>query len=69
MATVTFKPVCECGYMFKTFKYKPQDNRNHNGIYSLFSCFEPCVCPKCGRYIENFIIPISREGIINFEDK
>lgn len=68
MATVTFKPVCECGYMFKSFKYKPQENRNHNSIYRMLLCFEPCVCPKCGEYIEDFIIPISSKGEINFEE-
>ncbi len=69
MATVTFKPVCECGYMFKSFKFKPQGNRKCDSIYKMLSCFEPCVCPKCGRYIESFIIPISSNGTVNFEDK
>lgn len=69
MAIVTFKPVCECGYMFKSFKYKPQDNRTNNGIYRISSCFEPCVCPKCGKYIESFVIPISVNGTVDFEDK
>lgn len=68
MAIVTFKPVCECGYMFKTFKYTPQYNRPHNDIYKRFQCFEPCICPKCGKYIEGFVIPISVNGTVDFEE-
>ena len=68
MAMVTFKPVCECGYMFKSFKYNPQGNTTHGGIYRIHSCFEPCVCPKCGKYIEGFIIPISSNGNVDFEE-
>lgn len=68
MAIITFKPVCECGYMFKSFKYKQQDSRNNNGIYKMFSCFEPCTCPNCGKHIESFIIPISSDGTIDFKE-
>lgn len=68
MATITFKPVCECGYMFKSFKYKSQGNRIDNGIYKMSSCFEPCACPKCGKCIESFIIPFSSDGTIDFEE-
>lgn len=31
MITVKFKPVCECGYIFKSFEYDPDFNEYELG--------------------------------------
>lgn len=53
MVTVKFKPVCECGYIFKSFEYDPDFNEYELGrkIRTPYmmegSHYEPEYCPKC----------------------
>lgn len=75
MVTVKFKPVCECGYIFKSFKYDPDFNeyelrRNVRSPYLINDFhFEPEYCPNCGQRIYNFTIPVlRRDGKITYEE-
>lgn len=43
--TVSMKPVCECGYIFKVLHYNIRNK-----------VFAPSVCPNCGCAIETFTI-------------
>lgn len=84
MAVVTFKPVCECGYIFKHFEYdynpKPpikvyaadaEEGDIHKEHYIHQSAISPERCPKCGRLIKAFKIPDTRgiKLIYNEEEK
>ncbi len=57
MAYVRFKPVCNCGYIFKNFIYTLQE-REFIGLRRYDDCFLPCRCPNCGERITDFSIPV-----------
>ena len=65
MAYVNFKPVCECGYVFKEFTYTLQQReenvdaeREFIGLRRWEDRFLPCHCPNCGERITDFTIPV-----------
>lgn len=68
-----FKPVCECGYIFKniSFKYQPELPRKSTDMITLFgtSGFQPCSCPKCGRMIDGFILPMCSLDEWEYDEK
>lgn len=75
MVTVKFKPVCECGYIFKSFEYDPDFNEYELGrkIRTSYmmegSHYEPEYCPKCGQRICNFTIPVFyQNGKITYKE-
>lgn len=84
MAIVTFKPVCECGYIFRHFEYdfnpKPpikvyaadnETNDTHKLCCLLQHNIDPEICPNCGKVIRGFKIPVIRgdELVYNEEEK
>lgn len=78
MAYVRFKPVCNCGYIFKDFTYtaphleQPIDaEREIIGLIGRCDdCFRPRHCPNCGERITNFSIPVfPRVGRIVYKEK
>lgn len=77
MAYVNFKPVCECGYIFKNFIYtQPQREeimdaeREFIGLRRRDDCFLPRHCPNCGERITNFTIPVfTRKGEIIYKEE
>ena len=74
MATVKFKPICECGYIFRLFEYRPERTEyaeREHALYGLLKedYFEPEYCPNCGKRITNFTIPVFYQGgRISFKD-
>lgn len=66
MAYVRFKPVCNCGYIFKNFTYtsplREECMDAEREIIGLIirrdDCFTPRHCPNCGERITNFSIPV-----------
>lgn len=77
MAYVNFKPVCECGYVFKDFIYTPPQReeimdaeREFIGLRRCDDCFLPHHCPNCGERITDFTIPVfTREGEIIYKEE
>lgn len=83
MAIVTFKPVCECEYIFKhikfDFKQKPQirvyaaddeTNGTHELCCLLQYNIDPEICPNCGKVIRGFKIPVIRgDELVYNEDE
>lgn len=77
MAYVNFKPVCECGYVFKDFIYTPPQReeiidaeREFIGLRRCYDCFLPRHCPNCGERITDFTIPVfTREGQIIYKEE
>lgn len=83
MAIVTFKPVCECGHIFKhikfDFKQKPQimvyaaddeTNDTHKLRCLLRDNIDPEICPNCGNVIRGFKIPVIRgDELVYNEDE
>lgn len=76
MAYINFKPVCECGHIFKNFIYTPpqQENlidaeREFVGIRRCDDCFHGLYCPNCGERITDFSIPVfTRDGEIIYKE-
>lgn len=77
MAYVNFKPVCNCGYIFKNFTYiPPQREELMNAEQEIIGVIEGCDnyflprnCPNCGERITNFSIPIfTRNGEIIYRE-
>lgn len=80
---VNFKPVCECGYIFKhikfDFKQKPQirvyaaddeTNDTHELRCLLQYNIDPEICPNCGKVIRGFKIPVIRgDELVYNEDE
>ena len=77
MAYVNFKPVCECGYVFKNFIYTPPQReelmdaeREFIGLRRCDDCFLPRHCPNCGERITDFTIPVfTGDGKIIYEEE
>ncbi len=77
MAYVNFKPVCECGYIFKNFIYTPPQreelmdaDRRFAGPRRCDDCFLPRHCPNCGERITEFTIPVfTRDGEIIYKEE
>lgn len=77
MAYVNFKPVCECGYVFKEFTYTPPQReefmdaeRELIGLRRYGDCFLPRHCPNCGECITDFTIPVfTRDGEIMYKEE
>lgn len=77
MAYVRFKPVCNCGYIFKEFTYtaphleQPMDAEQQViRIIRYDDCFLPRHCPNCGERIINFSIPLfTRDGEIIYKEE
>ena len=77
MAYVNFKPVCECGYIFKNFIYTPPQpgelidaEREFIGLRRHDDCFLPRYCPNCGERITDFTIPVfTLDGKIIYEEE
>lgn len=78
MAYVNFKPVCNCGYIFKNFIYTPPQReelmdaeREFIGLRRRYGdCFLPCRCPNCGELITDFTIPVfTRDGKIMYKEE
>lgn len=69
MAYVNFKPVCNCGYIFKNFIYTPPE-REFIGLRRRDEWFLPCRCPNCGERITDFTIPVfTRKGQIVYKEE
>lgn len=76
MAYVRFKPVCNCGYIFKEFTYTLPQREERMGAAREFirlrlydDCFLPRYCPNCGERITNFSIPVfTRDGEIIYKE-
>lgn len=73
MAYVNFKPVCDCGYIFKNFTYiLPQREEPMNVEREIIKIIEGCDnyflphnCSNCGERITNFSISaFTRNGKI-----
>ena len=65
MAYVNFKPVCNCGYIFKNFIYTQSQReelmnaeREFIGLRRRDEWFLPCRCLNCGERITDFTIPV-----------
>lgn len=77
MAYVSFKPVCNCGYIFKEFTYTPPQREERMGAAREFirlrrydDCFLPRYCPNCDEPITNFSIPVfTRDGEIIYKEE
>ncbi len=77
MAYVNFKPVCNCGYIFKNFIYTPPQReelmnveREFIGLGRHGEWFLPCRCPNCGERITDFTIPVfTRKGQIVYKEE
>lgn len=77
MAKVTFKPVCECGHIFKKFRYIPtrcaesvDREQELIRIGSYTDYFNGLCCPKCGDPITDFTIPVfTRDGKIVYTEE
>lgn len=77
MAHVNFKPVCECGYIFKKFMYTPissetliDGEREFVGIRYHDECFHGLRCPNCGEYITGFVMPRpNKDGELIYEEE
>ena len=76
MAHVSFKPVCNCGYIFKGFIYTPPQQevrmdaeRVFVGLRRYDDCFLPRYCPNCGEIITGFSLPAhTRDGEIIYKE-
>ena len=55
--TLRYMPVCECGYIFDRLgvSERIENVKSDTGMLSQVKVtkFEPCKCPKCGRYIKS----------------
>ena len=77
MAYVNFKPVCNCGYIFKNFIYTPPQREELMDADRMFAgprrcddCFLPRYCPNCGERITEFTIPVfTRDGEIIYKEE
>ena len=77
MAYVNFKPVCNCGYIFKNFIYTPPQReermdaeREFIGLRRSDDRFLPRRCPNCGECITDFTIPVfTRDGEIIYKEE
>lgn len=77
MAYVNFKPVCECGYIFKNFIYTPPQREEIMDAERGFivpirygDCFLPRNCPNCGKCITDLTIPVfTGDGQIIYKEE
>ena len=77
MAYVNFKPVCECGYVFKEFIHTPSQREEtmdaeleFNDLRLCNNYFLPRYCPNCNERITDFTIPVfTREGEIIYKEE
>ena len=80
--TVNFKPVCECGHIFKHFEYSfrvkeleeiypdvAKEWNIHQRYYIRQSAISPQTCPNCGQVIEAFTIPDTRGSEIIYDEE
>ena len=66
--TITMRPVCECGHIFKDLKIDLSSIVSPNNLLCkgqpamVLPRFDPVYCPECKRRIMGIVDPVVREG-------